>query len=44
VHSVADARAAGAGITWLKKRCGASAVERLLDENPRRILNGEIPD
>jgi protein-tyrosine phosphatase len=44
VHSVADARAAGAGIAWLRKRCGAAAVERLLDENPRRILNGDIPD
>jgi protein-tyrosine phosphatase len=44
VHSVADARAAGAGIAWIRKRCGESAVQRLLDENPRRILNGELPD
>jgi protein-tyrosine phosphatase len=44
IHSVADARAAGAGIAWMKKRCGADTVEKLLAENPRRILNGEIPD
>jgi protein-tyrosine phosphatase len=44
VHTVADARAAGAGIAWLRKKRGAETVERLLSENPRRILNGEIPD
>lgn len=44
VHSVADARAAGAGIAWIKKRLGAPAVERLLADNPRRILQGELPD
>jgi protein-tyrosine phosphatase len=44
VHSVADARSAGAGIAWIKKRLGAPAVERLLAENPRRILQGELPD
>ena len=44
VHSVADARAAGAGIAWIRKRCGDAAVQRLLDENPRRILNGELPN
>jgi protein-tyrosine phosphatase len=44
VHSVADARSAGAGIAWIKKRLGAPAVERLLSTNPRRILQGELPD
>jgi protein-tyrosine phosphatase len=44
VHTLADARAAGAGMAWIKKRVGAAAVTRLLDENPRRILNGELPD
>ena len=44
VHSVADARSAGAGIAWIKKRLGAPAVERLLADNPRRILQGELPD
>ncbi len=44
VHSADDARAAGDGIAWLRKRMGDGAVRRLLDENPRRILQGELPD
>jgi protein-tyrosine phosphatase len=44
VHSIADARSAGAGIQWIKKRKGAAEVERLLSTNPRRILSGELPD
>src|SRR5581483_6206753 len=44
VHSVDDARSAGAGIAWIKKRLGAPAVTRLLADNPRRILQGELPD
>jgi len=44
VHSADDARAAGEGIAWLRKRHGDAAVRRLLDENPRRILQGELPD
>jgi protein-tyrosine phosphatase len=44
VHQPADARAAGAGIAWIRKRLGPSAITRLLDENPRRILQGELPD
>jgi protein-tyrosine phosphatase len=44
VHDADDARAAGNGITWLHKRVGAEGIRRLLDENPRRILQGELPD
>jgi len=44
VHSADDARAAGEGLAWLKKRMGDAVVRRLLDENPRRILQGELPD
>ena len=44
VHSADDARAAGEGIAWLRKRMGEATVRRLLDENPRRILQGELPD
>ena len=43
-HSAEDARAAGEGIAWLRKRHGDGAVRRLLDENPRRILQGDLPD
>jgi protein-tyrosine phosphatase len=44
VHSIEDVRAAASGIHWIKKRLGDSAVRRLLDDNPRRILQGELPD
>jgi protein-tyrosine phosphatase len=44
VHDADDARAAGEGIAWLRKRMGEAVVKRLLDENPRRILHGELPD
>jgi tyrosine-protein phosphatase YwqE len=44
VHSAEDARAAGEGIAWLKKRMGDAVVRRLLDDNPRRILQGDLPD
>lgn len=44
VHDADDARAAGEGIAWLRKRLGDGGVRRLLDENPRRILQGELPD
>lgn len=44
VHDADDARAAGEGIAWLRKRMGDQAVRRLLEENPRRILQGDLPD
>jgi protein-tyrosine phosphatase len=43
-HSMEDARAAGEGIAWLRKKQGNDATRRLLQENPRRILQGELPD
>jgi protein-tyrosine phosphatase len=44
VHSLADTRAAAAGMAWIRKRKGEAALRRLCDENPRRILAGELPD
>jgi len=44
VHSLTDARAAAGGLAWVRKRCGAATVTRLLDEGPRRILTGDLPD
>jgi protein-tyrosine phosphatase len=43
-HDVDDARAAAAGIAWIERKLGHAALTRLLDENPRRILQGELPD
>lgn len=31
------------GIDWIRKRLGAEQLTRLLEENPRRILAGELP-
>jgi len=44
VHSLSDARGAAAGMSWIRKKLGSSTLSRLLDENPRRILQGELPD
>jgi protein-tyrosine phosphatase len=41
-HTTSDARSAAAGMAWIKKRLGPPAVERLLSENPRRILAGQM--
>ena len=43
IHSPNDQRAIAAGLAWIKKRLGDAALQRLLDENPRRILVGELP-
>jgi protein-tyrosine phosphatase len=44
VHALGDARVAGEGLSWIRKRLGAEAVTRLLTDNPRRVLSGEFPD
>jgi protein-tyrosine phosphatase len=44
IHSPNDQRAIAAGMSWIKKRLGDAALDRLLDHNPRRILHGELPD
>lgn len=44
VHDREDALAAAAGVAWLRRRMGESEVRRLLADNPRRILQGELPD
>jgi protein-tyrosine phosphatase len=31
------------GLTWIRKRFGEEGLKRLLEENPRRILAGELP-
>ena len=43
-HNVGDVRLAAEGIAWIKKRKGDRAVTRLLDDAPRAILTGELPD
>jgi protein-tyrosine phosphatase len=43
VHSAEDQRTVAAGMAWIRKRLGPSALDLLLRENPRRILTGELP-
>jgi protein-tyrosine phosphatase len=43
LHSPASKDTVAGGIDWINKRLGPGAVTRLLEENPRRILAGELP-
>jgi len=44
IHAATDGRQVARGMAWIEKKLGAAALERLLAENPRRILMGELPD
>jgi protein-tyrosine phosphatase len=43
MHSTETRAAVADGVTWIRKRCGEATVARLLEDNPRRILEGELP-
>jgi protein-tyrosine phosphatase len=43
-HTREDVARAAEGIAWIRKRLGAAAVTRLLDDHPRAILAGELPE
>jgi protein-tyrosine phosphatase len=43
LHSPDAAPDVGRGIAWIAKRLGEAGLARLLEENPRRILLGELP-
>jgi protein-tyrosine phosphatase len=43
-HTREDVARAAEAIAWIKKRVGPDAVTRLLDDGPRAILAGELPD
>ncbi len=43
IHTAEDQRSIAAGMAWITKRLGPGSLDRLLDENPRRILAGELP-
>ena len=43
-HVLGDVKLAAEGIAWIRKRCGDRAVKRLLDDAPRAILAGDLPD
>jgi protein-tyrosine phosphatase len=43
-HTREDVARAAEGIAWIRKRLGPAAVTRLLDDGPRQILAGELPE
>jgi protein-tyrosine phosphatase len=44
VHRPEDQTAVAAGMAWIKKQRGPEVLDRMLDENPRHLLAGELPD
>lgn len=44
IHHPDDARSIAAGIAWLRKHMGTATVKTLLEDNPRQILTGELPE
>lgn len=44
IHRPEDQTAVAAGMAWIRKQRGAGVLEQMLDENPRRLLTGELPD
>jgi len=43
-HQLGDLQQAAAGLSWIEKKLGLAAVERLFDHAPRAILAGDLPD
>jgi protein-tyrosine phosphatase len=44
VHRPEDQASVAAGMAWIRKQRGQDVLDQMLDENPRRILAGELPD
>ena len=44
LHRPEDAAPVSAGMDWIRKQCGQAVLDQLLEENPRRILAGELPE
>ena len=44
IHRPEDQASVAAGMAWIKKQRGQAVLDQMLDENPRRLLAGELPD
>ncbi|HEY7370981.1 MAG TPA: CpsB/CapC family capsule biosynthesis tyrosine phosphatase [Polyangia bacterium] len=44
IHRPDDQKEIAAGIAWIRKQLGAEVLRRMLAENTRRLLAGEMPD
>lgn len=43
-HSPADVQIAAEGMAWIRRKLGEATLDRLLADNPRQILRGELPE
>ncbi len=43
MHSPDSRDSVAEGLAWIRKHLGATGLKQLLEENPRRILGGELP-
>jgi protein-tyrosine phosphatase len=44
IHRPEDQTSVAAGMAWIKKQRGQAVLDQMLNENPRRLLAGELPD
>jgi protein-tyrosine phosphatase len=44
IHRPEDQTSVAAGMAWIRKQRGQDVLDQMLDENPRRLLAGELPD
>jgi len=44
IHRPEDQTSVAAGMAWIRKQLGDRALGTMLDENPRRMLAGELPE
>jgi protein-tyrosine phosphatase len=44
IHRPEDKASVAAGMEWIRKQRGADVLDQMLNENPRRLLGGELPE
>jgi protein-tyrosine phosphatase len=44
IHRPEDQTSVAAGMAWIKKQRGQRVLDQMLDDNPRSILAGDLPD
>jgi protein-tyrosine phosphatase len=44
IHRPEDKASVAAGMEWIRKQRGPNVLDQMLNENPRRLLGGELPE
>jgi protein-tyrosine phosphatase len=44
IHRPEDKASVAAGMEWIRKQRGPDVLDQMLNENPRRLLGGELPE